>query len=299
MKCLALALCLAFLLGGSASAGSESPSIHFNLDRHRILLPVSVCGSEPMDLILDTGMTFDGVFLFHEERIASIDTSGAIEVLVPGAGGGEATPGIMIESGKLRFGEVELEGQRVIIARGGHTQSFPTDGVIGASLFSHGIVQIDYERGRISLHGREWSPPGASWTQIPIELKKGIPWLDVVVEVVESELIPMRVYIDLASGDVLELLVGPGQKFTLPDSLERAYLGTGLSGDIHGHTGQSRSLTLGGYTMTNLPTAFAPAEIRSKQVGADGVLGNAFLERFHVVFDYEHGHLYIRPNVNR
>ncbi len=296
MRFLAWTICIAILICGVASVVAETQSIPFVLDRHRIILPVSICGSEPMDLILDTGMTFDGVFLFHEERIASIDTTGAIEVLVPGAGGGEATPGIMLESGTLRFGQVELSGQRVIIARGGHTQTFPTDGVIGGSIFAHYTVQIDDARLVITLHEPGWSPSGTHWTRLPIELKKGIPWLELEVEVVEGETLTMQAYIDLASGDTIELLTGPGQRFTLPKELEPDYLGTGLSGDIHGFRGRCHRAELAGQELIDLPAVFAPADIRSKQSGADCVLGNAFMEHFHVVFDYQEGVLFVEPN---
>ena len=112
----------------------------------------------------------------------------------------------------------------------------------------------------------------------------------------EGEKIPVTLYIDLASGEALELLVGPGQRFALPDSLEEDHLGTGLSGDIHGHRGRSQRLRLADYDLYDIPTAFAPAKVRSKVEGADGILGNGFIMRFNIIFDYAHERLYLRPS---
>ena len=42
------------------NSSEESISVPFKLDRNRVIVPTSVNGSEEMDLILDTGMRFDG-----------------------------------------------------------------------------------------------------------------------------------------------------------------------------------------------------------------------------------------------
>jgi hypothetical protein len=39
-----------------------------------------------------------------------------------------------------------------------------------------------------------------------------------------------------------------------------------------------------------------PAEVRSKQEGADAVIGNNVLRRFDLVYDYAHAKVHLRPN---
>ena len=120
--------------------------------------------------------------------------------------------------------------------------------------------------------------------------------MDIVVDVDGSEELLLTVYIDLASGEALELLVRDEAPFTLPEGLADTYLGTGLSGDIHGWVGHSTRLGIGSFQLRGVPTAFAPAAVRSKQEGADGVLGNDALRRFNAVFDYSQGLLLLKPN---
>ena len=89
---------------------------------------------------------------------------------------------------------------------------------------------------------------------------------------------------------------GKDRMTVLPDNLEDTYLGRGLSGDIHGQEGRISSLKLSSFELIDVLTAFAPAEVRSKQEGADGILGNNALRRFNCIYDYDNMKLYIKPN---
>lgn len=159
-------------------------------------------------------------------------------------------------------------------------------------------MEIDYDQNKIFLHDTTYSHTDSSWLRLPIERKKNLPFLDVTVEVILGEVVPMRVYIDLASEEALELLMHDQQKFTMPDSVTESSLGYGLSGEIKGRHGKSAGLQIGKYMLHDIRTAFAPAKVRSKQEGADGILGNNLIRRFNIIFDYPHNCLYIKPNRN-
>ncbi|MBU0985076.1 MAG: hypothetical protein KKA42_14475, partial [candidate division Zixibacteria bacterium] len=86
------------------------------------------------------------------------------------------------------------------------------------------------------------------------------------------------------------------QPFSMPDSLTFANLGTGLSGDIFGQYGRTSRLRVAEHDLHDIRTAFAPAAVRSKQQGADGILGNDLMRRFNTVYDYPHSRLFLKPN---
>lgn len=270
--------------------------VPFQLKRNVVIIPTCINGSDTLELILDTGMGFDGVYLFNDRMLKMVDSSGIIQVQVPGAGSGEASTALMIENGRLSFGEVTVDSQRVIISTSEFTQDFQSDGVIGWNLFGHFVVGINYDEEVITLFRDEFAEPDSSWRIIPITLKGSLPFLNGRVEVAEGEVVNITMYIDLASEKALELLMKPDQKYTLPDSLKPSYLGTGLSGDVYGSLGKSRHLRLGDWALADIPTAFAPSEVRSRQEGADGVLGNDCIRRFNVIFDYPHNRLLIKPS---
>lgn len=275
----------------------ESPcSIPFLLDRNRVILAVSVNGSRELKIILDTGMPFDGVYLFHRELIEEVPLEDTREVRVGGAGSGEASTALQADSAVLSLAGIEFLVENVVIAQDETTQTFPTDGVIGWTLFGSYVVEIDYDRQLIMLHDPAGFVADSTWEAVPLSLKKNIPFLEAAVIVSGEDTIPIAVYIDLASGDALELLIAPDMTYELPGNLVPEYQGTGLSGDIYGQRGTTRRLFIGSYELCDIPTAFVPAEVRSRQEGADGILGNNVMRRFNLVFDYPRERLWMKPN---
>ena len=271
--------------------------IPFKLSRNRIVLPVSVGRSRNLEILLDTGMHFDGLLIYKKSLTAVIGLENPVEVQVGGAGAGSAPKALMSDSISFLIGEVPFEDQRVIVLQDDGMEKFPGDGVTGYSLFGSYVVEINYDDSVVTLHDPEgFDPPGGSeW--IPITFRDNmIPWIEAVVDVRGEGEIPVSLYIYLASGEAVELLVRDEMKFKLPDTLEEHYLGRGLGGDIWGHEGRIPLLELGPYSLRDVRAAFAPAEVRSKQPGADGVLANDALRRFNIIFDYHSRRLYLRPN---
>ena len=286
---------------GEAPGAPESLSepvgrIPFTVNRARVMVPVQIGDLPVLHLTLDTGMPFDGVYLFHREVRDRLPDVEFMEVRVPGAGAGEPSHAVMAESMTFTSGGVEFTGQMVVVSTSPSTQSFPSDGVIGMSIVGAYVVEIDYDNQVMNLYDPVGYRPPADWERLELTVQNNIPFLDAVVSVTGDDEVPIRVYIDLAASDALELLVSDDAPFAVPDSLEQVYLGTGLSGDIHGGVGRVARLTLGSHDLTNVVALFPPAAVRSKQEGADGILGNDVLRRFQVVFDYFHGALYLRPN---
>lgn len=282
--------------GASASASNKQLQIPFKLVGNVIMLPVRVNHSREFKVILDTGMHFDGLLLYNIGPEDSIALKTATQVLVPGAGGDSPSTALMADSMSFFVGALECKDQRIIILQDDRLRGISSEGVVGFSLFGKYIVQVDYDRMIITLHesGIELD---SSWTLLAMTFKENnIPWINGAVDINGGEEIPVSLYIDLASPDALELLIKEEMKFSLPLKLEDAYLGTGLSGDIHGQKGRISSLKLGPFYLKDVLTAFAPAEIRSKQENADGVIGNNSLRRFNVIFDYKGKKLYLKPN---
>jgi len=281
-----------------ASTGPAEPigRLPFQVDRNRVILPVRVAGSEPLDLILDTGMGFDGVYLFHRGALEGLEGADLMEVRVPGAGSGEASTALMADSVTLSCGDMEFGGQRAIVSTSETTQGFPSDGIIGWTVLGHHVAELDYDRDTLSLYENGRWAPDSSWRRLDLTLKNNIPWIETALAIEGGEPVPAATYIDLAAGDAVVVLIGPGKKFSAPDDLEEKYLGTGLSGDVRGGIGKVSRLRIGPFDLFDVVAAFPPAEVRSKQQGADAILGGDAIRRFNVVFDYAAGGLYLEPS---
>jgi hypothetical protein len=272
-------------------------SFSFAMERNKTILTARVGNSLPLRVLLDSGMGMDGILIYNPDLKDSIQLENAVETAVPGAGKGKPSTALMADSMSYFIGNMEFRNQPIVVLQNDIYRGFPSDGVVGYSLFGHYAVEINYDDLIITLHHPDSLAVDTSWTQLPMELRKNnIPWTEATVAVGEEEPVTMSMYIDYASGEALELLVKPGMKFTLPENTKEAYLGRGLSGDIFGKRGRAGRVVLAGYEFNDVATVFAPAEVRSKQQGADGILGNDIFRRFNVIFDYAHQQLYLKPN---
>lgn len=277
---------------GPGAARSEIP---IELHGGVVMVPVKVGPSRVLRIVLDTGMGFDGVLLYAPLPESTFPGP-LIEVRIPGAGAGEPARGRMAESASFSAGPVQFTGQRVVWLTDSLMSGFPTDGVMGYSLFGHWIVEIDYDRKILVLHEPGAFKPDSSWTTVPMVLRKNsTPWVKFRVSISGEEPQELDGYLDLAAADEVVFLVRDDAKFKVPDGLEPLWLGRGLSGDVYGSKGRAALIELDTFRFTDVPVAFAPDSVRSKQPSADAVICGKLLGRFNTVYDYAGGRLYLRP----
>ncbi|MGD2122257.1 MAG: energy transducer TonB [Gemmatimonadota bacterium] len=219
-KCLLLLLSLVLSLTPTNLHSQEE--IPIDVLGPRVVVPMRVNGSPPLDLVLDTGMGMRGVYLFRKEYSEWVDHTPNIMVQIPGAGGGESSTARIADAQTLTAGSVVLDSQTVFVGQSDRTQEWSFDGIIGKSLLVDYTVEIDYDFSVMRLHHRSWRPGGPEWTRVPVGIQRGLPWFEAEVETADGVTHPTRVYLDLASASTLELFVGSGRPFTPPSGAEEA-----------------------------------------------------------------------------
>lgn len=279
--------------------GQETFVLPLKVERNRTMVSVKIGDVVVPDLVLDTGFGYDGVMIYNTAYLDSIDLTGAARVQMGGAGSGGPATGLMIDSGEFHVGPVRFTNQRIIVLEDDIYKGFPSNGIIGYSIFGHYVTGLDYDAGTMTLYGAGAPAADSGWTSVPIYFKENrIPWMDVSVSVGRELPSTLAAYIDFAAGDAIVLLEKAGRKYPLPADTVRMLLGRGLSGDIYGLTGTVSTLSLGPYALTGVKAAVADEKTRSKQAGADAVIGNGSLRRFNLVFDYEKKTLRLKPNTH-
>lgn len=249
------------------------------------------------DILLDTGFTFDGLMVYNSDYKDSIDLSSAKEVSLGGAGSGKDANALMLDSTTFNLGEIEMSNQGIIMLLGDIYKGFPSNGIIGYSIFGHYVTELDYDYNTMTLYDSVYTDPDSSWSVIPLYFKNNnIPWVDASVVIKYEEPISLSMYIDYGAGDPVLLLEKPDMKVSLPDETVDVLIGRGLSGDIYGKTGKISKLIIGPYELKNVKASFADAKVRSKQENADAVLGVGSLRKFNLIFDYANKKLYLKPN---
>jgi predicted aspartyl protease len=275
----------------------EEREIPFQLIWNKIIFPVTINDSRELRIILDTGMPAQGLLLFDPNMAEELELAGIRKLPIKGAGRGQVSTVVKIESAKLTLSGVNFENQEVLILQNDTMRGSPADGVIGGTLFSSYAVKIDYDRNIVTLLDPSQFKVDHTWEIIGLTFDEpNIPFLDVSVSIAGVDEIELSLYIDLASGEALEMMVKPEMKFTLPSNLKSKYLGKGLDGHIVGQYGRVASLKIGSFVLRDVPASFPKREVRSRQQKADGILSNNALRRFNVIFDYHGAKLYIKPN---
>ena len=288
---------LFIMLVSASASGQDASSVPIRMERNKTMVTVRIGSLSIPNIILDTGFGFDGLLIYNTEYLDSLDLSGAIEVRIPGAGSGEPSRGLMLDSASFHLGGIQMTNQRIILLTSNTFSGSPTNGVMGYSIFGHYATELNYDNGTMTLYPPSEFEVDDTWTPIPLYFKNNsIPWLDGGVVIEDEDPVPLSMYIDFAAGETIELLEKPEMKFPMPANSEKAYLGRGLSGDIYGKRCTISKLIIGPYTLQNVRAALAPGEVRSKQDNADAILGNASLRRFNLIFDYANKKLYVKPN---
>ena len=296
-RTLGLALALTTLPSPVAAQNQILAEIPIELRGNRVIIPVSIGSAGPHRLILDTGMAYDGITLFDTASVDLSQFDHLTRVQIRGAGPGGAAHALSDSAATFRAGPRTFEDQRVTMLTGGAFRGFPTDGVIGYSILGHHVVEIDYDTERMILYDPETFSPTDDWVSVDIYFKDSrIPWTDISVATEEEDPVRLSSYIDFAAEEALELLDRDTNVFIVPAETREVYAGRGLSGDIHGHEGRVSRVILGPFELDDVRVVVVPAEIRSRQEGADAIIGSGLLRRFNVTFDYLRSRILLRPN---
>lgn len=299
MRIVILPAVLSAVLYFTACGQSRRPDgIPISLVRGTTHLTVTVGDIEVPDILVDSGMPFDGLMVYNPRFAELLDLDNAVQVRVRGAGSGGYATALMVDSATFSIGDMPFSGQRLLMLQGDAFSGFPSNGIIGNSLFGHFAVEFNYDENLMRLHDPDSVVTDSSWSELPLYFKdNSIPWLDVSIAI-DSAGTPLKItaYIDFASGDPIELLEREDAPFTTPEDAKNAYLGRGLSGDIQGKTTVVHELIIGGYTLPDITASFAPAAVRSRQQDADGIIGNGALQYFNLIFNTKYSRLFIKPN---
>lgn len=292
-----LSIMLIILVMFSVKVEAQENSIPINEIHNKTHVTVKIGNVIVPDILIDSGFPVDGLMIYNPDYKDSIDLSSAKEVRIPGAGSGKPAKGAILDSAEFYLEDIKMINQRIIVLKDDIFKGFPSNGIIGYSIFGHYTCEFNYDNNTLILHDAKNFHVDKSWTEIPLYFKDNkIPWIDISVVITNEEPISISTYIDYAAGEPILLLEKNEMKFSLPEQTENVYLGRGLSGDIYGKSAKISKLIFGPYELKNVTAAIALAQVRSKQKNADAILGVRALRRFNLIFDYGNKKLYIKPN---
>ena len=302
--------CLLFLLGLSIPATAQFAG---NQRQNRIDIPfefvngfivVNVTFNHLFSLrfIVDTGA--EHTILTKREYADILGIPFEREFRILGSDLQTELSAYLIRHNHLQLGNMAIGNQSLVVLeedffRFEEFTGTTVHGIIGANIFRHFIMKINYQRQVISLYSpNDWEVPD-DFHQLPLEIYKSKPYLTTALELTEGQTIPVKLLLDTGASLTLLLHNDTHPAIQPPENTIPGNIGKGLGGYLEGFVGRARSLQFGSYEAAELVCNFqdlSTAIDTSFLNDRNGILGNLVLNRFTIIIDYFREKLYIKPN---
>ena len=284
-------------------AAKSKVVVRFKLINNLIFVPIKVNGVE-LNFLLDTGV--EETILLSLEDKEEVRFFNAEKIKLKGLGSDVAVEGLKSSNNMLDFGGLIDKNHDLYIVL---DQNFnfsahvgiPVNGIIGYHFFKNNLVEVDYEKKRITVYqdnAKFRKKVAAKFDEIPITIEKNKPYLLTGVRIA-GEHLPAKLLIDIGNSDALWLFENKSKGIKIPQNNFSDYLGMGFSGEIYGNRARISELQIGKFEFKNPIIAFPDsASIKSVTMVKDrlGSAGGEILKRFTVIFDYPERKMYLKKN---
>lgn len=284
--------------GYEFAANLSSVTIPFKISDNLIVIQTELNG-KIFNLILDSGMPIDGAVLFGSSKADSANLQFAGQIPIGGVDG-KVIQSDLSMGAVLKVPNLKLTNQMIIVMPKDERRSMlfeGKDGVIGFSFFSKLIVEIDYEKFKMTLTQPEFFDAKDKGEKIPIDVRGNRIFVNAIVNLESGPPINSELVIDTGNRSALVLNTTNKPELVLP-SKYISYFASSLSGKMPRKAGRIKSIQLGSYKLDNLVSSFndgthgAPPPWEK-----EGNLGNQTLQRFNVVFDIPGKNIYLKKNI--
>lgn len=285
---------------GFQMAEKKKTVIPFRLINNLIFIPVTVNGVS-LTFLLDTGVS--ETILFSLDN-AEVNFKEVEKIKFSGLG-----ENLQIEGLKAINNTFSVAGQYtdrshtlfIILDEGLNFSShvgIPVNGIIGYHFFKNHLVEINFITKKITILPDKSLVKKKKYEEFTISLELNKPYLSADVEMIREKK-PSKLLLDLGNSDALWLFPTLIQDFVYNRPNIDDYLGRGFNGDIYGKRSRIHGVYLGKFKfdkpLTAMPDEYSIQHLKLVD-NRKGSVGGEILRRFHIIFDYTEGKLYLRKN---
>jgi hypothetical protein len=139
-----------------------------------------------------------------------------------------------------------------------------------------------------------------AYQELPMETSGNRVYLEVSIGITGDDVIHEKFQIDLGNGGTLDITSPTAMKYGLSNKVRKKLryrnVSGGIGGEIQGSQFRAKFIQIGDFKI-NLPVIDFSSDtggaLAKDEIG--GLLGNAILERFKIVFDFKRSKLYLKP----
>ena len=277
-------------------------TVPIEIDRENyVFIKARINGSEPLTLELDSGAG-SGLVLYSK---AAQDLGLKLQGKGKGSGAGETTfDTSFIKGVSLSFAGVEMSNQTVVVFPPERTRQASdrvVDGVIGYTLFSRYVVEVDYQSRVVNLYEPKSYEYTGSGESIPIKVMGNVPFARVKIPIEGGKPLEGEFIVDMGAGRFTLILNTPlvesRHLLAIAQKTVEELGAKGVGGDVKLLVGRLPQIQLGRFTFGS-PVVYFAQDRKGAFASTEfsGVIGGELLSRFKVIFDYAHKRLYLEPN---
>jgi len=277
--------------------------IPFKFINNLIFIPIKVNGVE-LNFLMDSGV--EETILFSMDDKKEVSFFNVEKITLRGLGSEESIEGLKSRNNTLEVNGLKSTNHLLYIVL---DQSFnlsyhigiPVNGIIGYNFLKSNLVEINYERRRITVHRDKpkiRNKIEKRYQHVPITIERSKPYITGNVAI-NSSTIPVKLLIDIGNSDAIWLFQNNSKMIKVPEKNFEDYLGKGFSGDVLGKRALIKKFTMSKFEFYNPIIAFPDTiSIRHVTMVTDrsGSVGSEILKRFSVVFDYPNQKMFLKKN---
>ena len=278
--------------------------IPFKFINNLIFIPVSINGEE-LTFLLDTGV--EQTILFSLDEKNEVKLFDVEKLKLKGLGSKEAIDAYKSSRNKLEIKDFVDYNHEIYIVL---DQEFnfssqvgiPVNGIIGYNFFRNHIVEINYDKKKITVyshsHKKIYGRLQKKFIKESITIEDKKPYCISNIKMGE-QIFPSKLLVDTGNSDAVWVFLNKTDKIKLPEKNIQDYLGRGFSGSVFGKRARMSSFEFGKKTFS-FPLITFPDSTSVKSVNfvpnRIGSVGSEIISRFTIVFDYLNNAIYTKPD---
>ncbi len=293
-----------YIPGDAQRENFERISIPFEYENDLIILRLVFNGALPLRFIFDTGS--EQTILLKREITDILNIPYYKRLPIIGSDMRSDLYALVIRNIHLQISNLHIDNYSMLVLeedyfRFEEASGIEVQGILGAAVFDHYLIKIDYRSRTLTLIRPEHFKPPKNYAALDLRVSRRKPYLDLSLQTSDNQTVKKHLLLDTGAGLPLLLHYQRDSSFNPPSTWVPANIGQGLGGYLEGYTGRLRQITIGPYT---IPQPLVNYQFLSENTDTsylnqrDGILGNQLLRRFDLIIDYPHKKLYLRPNRN-
>lgn len=283
-------------------SNKDKIEIPFTFVDNLIIIPVEINNTK-LNMLLDSGSEPSLIFSFPEND--TIHLFNTKKIKISGLGNEEIAEGIFSDKNMANVsGFVNRSFDLLVILDESLNFSsrigIPVNGILGYSFFKNNIVQIDYQKKKITIYKDRKileKRKMKSFTPLPISVVNDRAYLNVHAKLDEKEH-NLKLLVDTGLGDGLWLF--ENEEIKSNANYFEDVLGEGIGGTVFGKKSRLDELQFSKFSFKS-PLVCYPDTASYKQLrlikNRNGSLGGAMLKRFSMIMDYKGEQLYLKKSV--